>query len=306
MVPAAFDDVVPPVPAAHDSSFAAAPLSSSHAQFFSAIVPPLHSDSVFSVHVNPLLALVPQLPASSSPGGWRAGILTTLRETGVAFTAPVSRHVVSRNELRRLHTDMQHTHHVPHASETASRSASARPFRARRPPSSHEQPSSQPPASARLPSGLRTRPVIRRHVNACISAGATSDVPLPSPYALALPAASLLIRDPPPPSPFFAEAARLLASTASAVPPRTLPTAIDCSRLHMHLASQLMRITCTGVHAHAHRICTALLAVLLVHRTFAARVPIHVHHMHSACMHMHMLICDWLGGRERVRPSPLP
>ena len=71
-------------------------------------------------------------------------------------------------------------------------------------------------------------------------------------------------------------------------------------------ACSLMRITCTGVHAHAHRICTALLAVLLVHRTFAARVPIHVHHMHSACMHMHMLICDWLGGRERVRPSPLP
>ena len=250
--------------------------------------------------------MVPQLTAAGSPGERRADDLTTLRVTGVAFKAPVLRHGVSHKEMRRLHTDMQHTHHVPQASEPASRSASARPFRARRPPSSHEQPSSQPRASARLPSGLRTRPVSRRHVSACISAGAISGVPLPSPYALAHPAASLLVRDPPPPSPFFAEAARLLASTASAVPPRTLPTAIDCSRLHMHLASQLMRITCTGVHAHAHRICTALLAVLLVHRTFAARVPIHVHHMHSACMHMHMLICDWLGGRERVRPSPLP
>jgi hypothetical protein len=241
MVPTTFDDAVPPAPAAHGSSVATAPYSSSPAQFFSATVPPLHSDSASEVHVNPLWALVPQLPTSSSPGERRAGGLATLSVTGVAFTAPVLHNVVSRNELRRLHTDMQHTNHVPHASETASRSASARPFRARRPPSSHEQPSSQPPASARLPSGLRTRPVPRRHVNACTSADATSDVPLPSPYTLALPASSLLIRDPPPPSPLVAEAARLLASTASAVPPRTLPIALCLPHAHAPCLSLLPR-----------------------------------------------------------------
>ena len=174
MVPATLDDVEPPAPTAYDGSGVATPHSSVPEAILPANVPPLHSAIVSAVHVNPVLALEPQLPTISSPGGWRAGVLSTLRVTGMARPAPSSASLVARSELRRLHTDMQHTHHVHHASEPASRSASARPFRARRPPSARDQPSSQPPASARLPSGLRTRPVIRRHVNACISAGATS------------------------------------------------------------------------------------------------------------------------------------
>jgi hypothetical protein len=43
---------------------------------------------------------------------------------------------------------------------------------------------------------------------------------------------------------------------------------------------------------HMHSACmhmhTASLAGLFVHRACAAWVLIHVHHMHSACMHMHM------------------
>ena len=121
MVPAGLDDVVPLAPAAYDGSSVTTPHFSGPAQFCPAIVPPLHSVSGSSVHVDPILALVPQLPTSSSPGERRAGCLTTLSVTGVAFMAPVLHNVVAQNELRRLHTDMQHTHHVPHASETASR-----------------------------------------------------------------------------------------------------------------------------------------------------------------------------------------
>jgi hypothetical protein len=42
---------------------------------------------------------------------------------------------------------------------------------------------------------------------------------------------------------------------------------------------------------HMH-VCTASLAGLFVHRAFAAHVLIHVHHMHSACMHVHIYTAE--------------
>ena len=45
------------------------------------------------------------------------------------------------------------------------------------------------------------------------------------------------------------------------------------------------------VHAHAHVRCLVVV-VLFVHRAFAAHVLIHVHHMHSACMHVHIYTAE--------------